>query len=156
MKQFYIYSTLFLLLVSLDANSKAGLKPFYTDGCTMFVDQNNDNSKNWRHCCVNHDLRYWFGGESKDKDISDLDLKACVTEAANEKLANLMYKAIRLGNLSPIKHKTHWGWGWYTKMKKNAPLTDDQKNIVKVELKKLDLTNEKIDIDLFIDRYLTE
>ncbi|MEX1099956.1 MAG: hypothetical protein WEB87_05995 [Bacteriovoracaceae bacterium] len=72
----------------------------------MFIDGN------WQHCCLEHDLRYWIGGDKADQFASDLKLKACVKEEAGVLWANTIYHAVRLGHYSPIKNKYKWSWGW--------------------------------------------
>ena len=90
---------------------KQEARPFKTDGCTMFIDQLKFIDKNWRACCVEHDFRYWIGGEKSKQDHADLKLKECLSVRASKAIATLMYKSVRLGHLSPVKHPTKWGWG---------------------------------------------
>lgn len=108
MKTFF--TLLFVAFISVaEANS---LKNFTTDGCTLFVDGPLKAPGLWKNCCIEHDLRYWFGGDRSDMDRADLQIKTCVNELAGPVWANLIYEGIRLGHHSPIKNKTHWSWGW--------------------------------------------
>ncbi len=103
----------FLTSLTLQGSEETGtLKPFFTDGCTLFLDGTNKHPNLWVHCCKEHDMRYWFGGSEADRDKTDLRLKACVQDVAGETWAALIYAGVKTGHLSPIKNKTHWSWGW--------------------------------------------
>ena len=123
------------------------LKPFFTDGCTMFVDGPRDQPKLWRNCCVEHDLRFWFGGSSEDREETDLRLKACVEKVAGAYWANLIYYGVKTGQLSSIKSKTHWNWGW-TYKRPYEDLSVEEINYVKSELTQM--TVPEVDIAEFI------
>ncbi|MGZ3788729.1 MAG: hypothetical protein ACXVLQ_09415 [Bacteriovorax sp.] len=125
------------------------LKAFETDGCTMFVDGPASKPGLWRHCCVEHDMRYWFGGDASDMDNTDLRLKSCVNEVAGSSWAELIYTGVRIGHASPIKHKTHWGWGW-TKERPNTKITEEESLYVIEELRRLPFDREVI--EKFIER----
>lgn len=120
------------------------LKPFFTDGCTMFVDGTKERPGLWRHCCVEHDLRYWFGGSQKDLDSTDLRLKSCVNDVAGPTWAELIYVGVRMGHHSPVKNKTHWSWGWVNE-RKNTDLNVEEINYVIDELHRLPLDPEMIE-----------
>lgn len=126
-------------VVETTEESSPSLKPFFTDGCTLFVDGPVGQAKLWRHCCVEHDLRYWFGGSKDDRNATDLRLRSCVKKAAGAYWANLIYYGVKTGQFSPIKNKTHWNWGWKEK-RKYAPLTSEEKNIAKTEVSRLTLS----------------
>jgi hypothetical protein len=133
------------------ANAQNKLKPFVTDNCTMFVDGTVSNPFLWRDCCVEHDLRYWFGGSSSSQDFSDLQLKSCVTKKSGTFYANLIYYGVRAGHHFPIKHKYVWGWGWLTTREKYTKLMSSEKAIIREELNHLEFEPEYI--DNFKDRY---
>lgn len=133
-----------LFLPNLSANA---LKPFETDYCTMFVEGPKDDPKLWGHCCLEHDLRYWFGGSSLDMDRSDLTLKNCVADVAGEKWASLIYYGVRTGHYSPIKNKYQWGWGWNNSREK-MPLTNAESEYVQARLR--NLTLNEISVEEFI------
>lgn len=130
-----------------EANST--LKPFYTDGCTLFLDGTNKNNKLWLHCCEEHDMRYWVGGSEADRDKTDLRLKTCVQEVAGETWAKLIYAGVRTGHFSPIKNKTHWSWGWNQK-RKDSELNSSEINYVINELYRLPY--DHVIIENFIQR----
>ncbi|MBC7428953.1 MAG: hypothetical protein H7336_10100 [Bacteriovorax sp.] len=126
------------------------LTPFETDGCTMFVDGTREKPELWRHCCVEHDLRYWFGGSESDMDKTDLRLKDCVQKEAGVTWATLIYNGVRAGHHSPIKNKTQWGWAWNTGREK-VPLTPAETTIVLAELKNVNVP--EVSMDEFLKFY---
>lgn len=89
------------------------LKPFATDGCSMWIDGPPQYPNLWRHCCVQHDLAYWQGGSKEQRQAADKAIEVCVLEAADSKgLANYMHGMIRMGG-SPYWLSTYrWGFGW--------------------------------------------
>ena len=89
-----------------------GLKPFVTDGCTLFIDGPPRRPNLWRHCCVEHDLRYWLGGNLNDRNIADLRLRSCVEAASSKKWGDIIYWGVKTGQRSPIKFGHRWNWGW--------------------------------------------
>jgi hypothetical protein len=146
--QFFIGAILTVspFLIS-NAQAELKLKPFETDGCTMFVDGTSSEPTLWRHCCVEHDLRYWFGGSETDMDTTDLRLKSCVQKAAGDYWAGLIYKGVRAGHYSPIKNKHNWSWAWSVPRNKVA-LTPEEVSYVISQLK--NITLEEVVIEDFI------
>lgn len=140
---------IFLFLITLQnvhaASVNNTLKPFETDGCTLFVDGTASRPGLWRHCCVEHDMRYWFGGDSTDLDRTDLRLKACVKEVAGSVWATLIYDGVRAGHSSPVKNKTAWGWGWMN-ARANTKLNADETIYIIEELRRLPYDHETIEI----------
>ena len=128
------------------------LKPFFTDGCTLFVDGPPHEPGLWRDCCVLHDMRYWYGGSEKNMDQADLNLKSCVNTVAGSKWAELIYLGVRTGHHSPIRNKTHWSWGW-EKPRIKTELSKVELEYVKNEIYHLPL-DQKL-IDQFIKEYFT-
>lgn len=126
-----------------------GLKEFATDGCTMFVDGTKNKPNLWHHCCVEHDMSYWFGGSSKDMDKADLNLKSCVNEVAGPVWARLIYTGVRAGHHSPVKNKTHWSWGWI-KTRSNTSLSTEEIDYVIEELRRLPF--DQVIIETFIKK----
>lgn len=127
------------LLLSISAwSQEARLQPFETDYCTMFVDGTPQKPSLWKHCCFEHDLRYWFGGNSFDLDFADEALRQCVQSAAGNLWANLIYKGVREGHKSPVRHRYHWSWGW-SPARADTPLTPFEKALIRQELGALPL-----------------
>jgi hypothetical protein len=127
------------------------LKYFVTDGCTMFVDGPPSKPNLWKHCCLEHDMRYWFGGSDSELNTADHQLKSCVKDVAGSIWANLIYSGVRTGHNSPIKNKTHWSWGWNTE-RSNQPLSNAEKIYVTEEIRRLPYNAEIL--ETFIERYL--
>jgi len=95
----------------------------------------------WEHCCVAHDRRYHRGGPSKAtasesfdlRRQADLELRACVGETGTvrapllseeyglsvgqvmtlyDTIAELMYRAVRIGGVPCSGLPWRWGYGW--------------------------------------------
>lgn len=154
MKNLKLLTTLFLFtlapIVGAESDTKESshlLKPFFTDGCTLFIEGPKDKPNLWKHCCVEHDLRYWFGGSKEDMNATDLRLKACVDKVAGANWANMIYYGVKTGHLSPIKNKTQWNWGWKEK-REYGPLSSDEVSAVKLELSQM--TVPEVDMDEFL------
>jgi hypothetical protein len=118
----------------------------------MFIEGPFDKPNLWAHCCFEHDLRYWFGGTKADKKFSDVQLRECVREVAGSFWANLMYRGVRLGALSPIKFKYVWGWAWSPKRDKSK-LTRSEVDYIIQRLFETDLDPQFR--EQFIEKYLS-
>jgi hypothetical protein len=107
--------TAFILVGLLIASAPAladGLKPFATDGCSLWIDGPPDNPNLWRHCCVAHDLAYWTGGTRAQRKQADQVLKQCIKDAQQPLIADPTYAGVRLGG-GPYWPSTYrWGYGW--------------------------------------------
>lgn len=89
------------------------LRPFTTDGCSMFPDRDALSGKDWRCCCVAHDLSYWRGGTAQDRRAADAALRACVQAAAGDAaLGRTMQGGVRLGGTPYLPTSFRWGYGW--------------------------------------------
>jgi hypothetical protein len=104
----------------------------------------------WESCCETHDLAYYAGGsrtataamsfEARRK--ADLDLKACVIETGMKHsleltkeynisatklkhiyngIANMMYRAVRIGGMPCTNLPWRWGYGWPECKQLNIP-----------------------------------
>ena len=88
------------------------LKPFSTDGCSMWIDGTPAHPYLWRHCCVAHDKAYWIGGSAQQHADADGALQACVTTAIGAGMGDSMYMGVIMGG-SPIWLTPYrWGYGW--------------------------------------------
>lgn len=103
---------LLLAFVIIPAQA-AELRPFVTDGCTLFPEGTRREPQLWEICCYEHDLRFWAGGSKQNRNRADTRLRECVKDMGAELTADLMYIGVRLGRLSPVKlpAKT-WGNAW--------------------------------------------
>ena len=70
MKKLFIFLT--LIAFNCWAQSGRELKPFATDYCTLYVEGTRSQPNLWRHCCVEHDLYFWCGGNLEDKKATDI------------------------------------------------------------------------------------
>ena len=71
-----------LIIFVLLANTSVAneLKPFTTDGCSLWMDGTLEQPNLWRHCCVAHDLDYWQGGSEAQRKQSDENIQACIKQ----------------------------------------------------------------------------
>jgi hypothetical protein len=89
------------------------LRPFTTDGCSLFPDRLLSSGKDWCLCCVAHDRIYWRGGTDADRLKADQELRACVASTTGDKgLATLMYVGVRIGGGPYLPTWFRWGYGW--------------------------------------------
>lgn len=113
------YASLMLLLsyaqissAQLNPSNKNQLRPFTTDGCSMWIDGTPKQPYLWRHCCVTHDKAYWIGGSNLERNQADEALRACVSDMAGNGMGNYMYFFVSTGGspfwLTPYR----WGYGW--------------------------------------------
>jgi hypothetical protein len=107
-------ATLLLLTVALSACASDGpLRPFSTDGCSLFPDHSLIGKADWCQCCVAHDLAYWRGGTAEARLKADQELSACVRRVTgNKALADLMYAGVRTGGGPYYYTPYRWGYGW--------------------------------------------
>ena len=94
------------------AEVQPSLKPFATDGCSMWLDGTPANRYAWRHCCVAHDKDYWLGGTAEQRKFSDETLRACVTQAGGRAMAEYLYLNVRWGGAPTWLTPYRWGYGW--------------------------------------------
>ena len=107
-------ATLLIFAVVHSACAGEGqLRPFSTDGCSVFPDRSLISKADWCQCCVAHDLAYWRGGTSQARLSADKALSTCVLRVtANKALADLMYAGVRTGGGPHFYTPYRWGYGW--------------------------------------------
>jgi len=107
-------ATLLIFAVVHSACAAEGqLRPFSTDGCSLFPDRSLISKADWCQCCVAHDLAYWRGGTSQARLSADKALSTCVLRVtANKALADLMYAGVRTGGGPHFYTPYRWGYGW--------------------------------------------
>src|SRR5690606_9265825 len=88
------------------------LKPFTTDGCSLFLDGPPGQPNLWRHCCVAHDLAYWQGGNKADRQRADAAILACVSAVEHPGIAQHMHANVRWGGSPYWFSNYRWGYGW--------------------------------------------
>ena len=90
-----------------------GLRPFSTDGCSLFPDRCPFGKADWCSCCLVHDLAYWRGGSADERRAADRALRACVLKSTGSSaLATLMYAGVRVGGSPYVYTPFRWGFGW--------------------------------------------
>lgn len=94
------------------AVTKNTLKPFTTDGCSVWIDGTPKRPYLWRHCCVAHDKAYWVGGAEHLRVAADKALQACVVDLAGAGMANYMYFFVNTGGSPLWLTPYRWGYGW--------------------------------------------
>lgn len=103
--------TLGCLLAGLPAVA-SDLKPFSTDGCSLWIDGTPERPHLWRHCCVAHDFAYWKGGSRAERKQADEAILACVKQAQGPAMATHMYTNVRWGGSPYWPSHYRWGYGW--------------------------------------------
>lgn len=111
------------LVAQASCSGDASLKPFSSDGCSLFPDSSLISGADWCDCCFEHDISYWKGGTEAERQTADLALRDCVAnKTGNAKLANAMYEGVRLGGSPYFYNWYRWGYGW-NYSRKYQPLT---------------------------------
>jgi len=91
----------------------ASLRPFSSDGCSMFPDRALIGNSDWCDCCLAHDLAYWRGGTEEARLAADQKLQTCVQNATGNKvLADMMFTGVRTGGGPYYFTPYRWGYGW--------------------------------------------
>lgn len=106
---------LLLLLALLSGCATAqpqGLRPFSSDGCSLFPDRGLGEG-DWCGCCLAHDLAYWRGGTEAQRLQADKDLRECVAARTGDRtLAENMYSGVRAAGGPNLATSFRWGYGW--------------------------------------------
>jgi len=120
-----IFTIIFMLLFSVVgfAQSNAATEnkqnipaDFKSDGCSMFPDCD------YRDCCEEHDLAYYFGGTSKERWQADKKLFKCVAAKKgfhHKIIAPIMWLGVRAFGVSWLPTSFRWGFGQKKKPKLN-------------------------------------
>lgn len=117
-----------LALILSGCRSDAGLKPFTSDGCSLFPDRSPISGSDWCECCFVHDIAYWKGGTKAERETADAALRDCVIEkTGNEELAWSMYEGVRMGGSPYFYNWYRWGYGWPYQRKYQALTDTEQK-----------------------------
>lgn len=101
------------LLTMAGCRGDAGLKPFTSDGCSLFPDRALISGDDWCACCFEHDIAYWRGGTRDERKAADAALRDCVeAKTGNRAFAQLMYEGVRAGGSPYFLTWYRWGYGW--------------------------------------------
>lgn len=88
------------------------LRPFTSDGCSVFIDGTYANKTLWRDCCLAHDMAYWRGGTYDQRRLADAKLKKCVEAKGEKVIAEIMEAGVRVGGSPFWPTSYRWGYGW--------------------------------------------
>ncbi len=102
-----------LLLLTVGTAAADSLRAFTSDGCSLFPDGELKDRAQWCDCCLIHDIAYWQGGTSEDRQRADEALRKCVIDRTkSEALADLMYDGVRAGGHPAFPTWYRWAYGW--------------------------------------------
>ena len=126
-----IFIILLLSYLSLPATGAqpSTIKPFTTDGCSLFPDGTFNNKQLWLSCCKAHDISYWQGGTWQQRQQADWALKRCVTKLGQPKIAHLMLNGVRIGGSPFWPTSYRWGYGW-AYLRGYKPLNEHEKQVI--------------------------
>ena len=97
--------------VSVTVNAEK-IKPFTSDGCSVFPDGTFEQKELWLSCCTLHDYAYWQGGTYEERLVVDKQLSQCVSNVGEPQIANLMLAGVRVGGSPYFPTSYRWGYGW--------------------------------------------
>ncbi|PTY36470.1 hypothetical protein BGP77_04000 [Saccharospirillum sp. MSK14-1] len=100
-----------LLLATVGAMADE-LKPFTTDGCSVFPNGTPRQQSLWLDCCIAHDLAYWMGGTRDERRQADEELRQCVADIGEEEIGEIMLTGVRVGGSPYWPTAYRWGYGW--------------------------------------------
>jgi hypothetical protein len=141
---------LLFVLIFLFSNISVAdeLKPFTSDGCSVFPDGTLQQQSLWAECCIRHDLAYWKGGTYDERLAADKALQACVTEIGEPEIASVMLAGVRVGGSPYFPTFYRWGYGW-PYLRGYKAISDDDKQLIKQRLEQfkllIDNINEQLD-----------
>lgn len=93
--------------------SPTTLRPFTTDGCSLYPDRSASSGQDWCGCCVVHDRAYWRGGSEAERLKADEALRACVQARTDDPArAATMFRGVRIGGSAWWPTPFRWGYGW--------------------------------------------
>jgi hypothetical protein len=137
-RMFFILAiSIFLVFGGTSYVQANALKPFATDGCSLWIDGTPKHPHLWRECCVAHDRAYWLGGTQEQRKRADDELKICVTQKIGKGMAEYMYVNVLWGGSPYWLAPYRWGFGWeYLEDGKprgyKTPTIDEQRQIEKL------------------------
>ncbi|MGO0307219.1 hypothetical protein ACTL6P_11510 [Endozoicomonas acroporae] len=100
------------LLLVFSSATASELKPFVSDGCSLFPNGTLSQPDQWLHCCVSHDFTYWQGGTEEGRLHSDQALRQCLRESGHPRIGAVMYAGVRFGGSPLWPTPFRWGFGW--------------------------------------------
>lgn len=121
--------TLLPLLTLVGCASSSKLRPFTTDGCSLFPNGTSEYKDLWLDCCIKHDYRYWMGGTKAERLKADIDLRDCIAAIGQSNTAKWMLRGVRAGGTPYLPTSFRWGYGWHY-FRGYKPLTDGEKKLI--------------------------
>ena len=106
------FTLTFVFLFLSKTVSAENIKPFTTDGCSVFPDGTLEHKELWLSCCTAHDYAYWQGGTYQERLVADQQLQQCVAKVGAPKVAKLMLAGVRVGGSPYLPTPFRWGYGW--------------------------------------------
>ena len=104
-----------LLIVGILVGCQADIQlmNFANLGCSSSPNPSELASDEWCGCCVEHDIAYWRGGSSTQREQADERLRDCVVRTTrNEVLADSIYEGVRDGSSKYFFTDYQWAYGW--------------------------------------------
>ncbi len=111
MRRFWRILVLALVLPACSGDTQR-LKPFTTDGCSLFPNGTMTQQKLWLQCCITHDVAYWRGGTRDERAHADSQLRQCVAGVGEPAVAQLMLAGVRAGGSPYWPTSFRWAYGW--------------------------------------------
>lgn len=118
-----------LLMACAACAPRPRLRPFTTDGCSLFPDGSAEHEELWLHCCRQHDFKYWMGGPKADRLTADRELRDCVAAVGRPKTAKWMLRGVRAGGTPYLPTRFRWGYGWRY-LRGYKALTDEERKLI--------------------------
>jgi len=118
------------------------IKPFTTDGCSLFPDGYFNNRDLWQACCIEHDKAYWQGGTWQQRLNADRQLQYCVARLGEPAIAELMLNGVRVGGSPFWPTGFRWGYGW-NYLRGYKPLDNNEKKSVQKTLSQYEANTSK-------------
>ena len=120
----------FISILSYTNSYAENIKPFTSDGCSVFPDGTFSQKNLWLSCCTIHDYAYWQGGTYEQRLSADNALQQCVAQVGEPNIATLMLAGVRVGGTPYFPTQFRWGYGWsYPRF--YQPLTEAEKSQIK-------------------------
>ena len=118
-----------IALILSGCASRPGLRPFTTDGCSLFSNGTSKDKTLWLHCCEAHDHEYWLGGTKEERRQADLRLRDCVSVLGHPKTGAWMRWGARVGGAPYLPTPFRWGYGWPYPRGYKSPTEDEVKRM---------------------------
>ncbi len=90
----------------------AVLKPFVSDGCSLYPEGPLGRSDVWRTPCVTHDRSYWQGGTWRERLEADWRFCREVAACSHPVDGLAMFLGVRFGGTPYLPTRWRWGYGW--------------------------------------------